>query len=1089
MGIFPVRQLLFPITLCFGSLSALPDGCSAEYDLSPAAAWKPFQKVRVHSIPDQIFDQYNKAAASTTMGLFAEINHAYVTIDNALYMWDYTATNPQLFGYEGQPNLITGVRLARPREGVFLPTITHVVVLATISEVMLLGLGTEDGDQSTSQSLSLFQTGISVSVRGKHITTIGSSAKNGRVFFAGRTDNELYELKYYRDERWFSRRVTKICQSSSYLSYFVPPVSLGSKAPVFVEQIVVDDTRDLVYTLSSDSSIRVFYMASGGALTLSLTRSAAEIYWSVAHIISPNDTLNAQIPIVSISAISSQEAAKFHLLATTATGYRIYLSATSESAWGASTSRAPMNMQAQHIKVPPPHLQPTPSTPETPCLSSNVNAPNQSLSTSRTAIRLPPGYFFCFFSSDSNQVGDSLFLSSTDPARIRRGTENGQPNRLAESAMYVRLGSRVEDIGECVPYRAPTRTPGGYGNEMAVQFDGPTPEVAILTNSGIHIWRRQRLVDRLMLLIQHGGGNQGFDEEIRHLSLLYGRPEILATALAVACGQGVEVSPDARTARVTDPEVLDVARKIFIDYGGAPAINQNAISDQAASTLDIVRPSPRHAGTAIYLSRLLRSTWKTVISRESRTPNGGYAILPNVPLARLKSVQEDLSGLQRFFRTNKSFIQGLSGPDPTSIPSGKEKELLAQGEHRALHALVTFVSDIIEGLSFILVLFDERVEEILPLLNEDSRPAFLRLTFEALFTSTKGFELAKELVKAIVQRNIAKGSNAETVAEALRRRCGSFCSAEDVVIFRAQELLKRASEAGSTTEIQRNYLNESLGLFSQVAEGLPMDYLQSAIQRFISMQFFAGAVQLALKVAQESDRAREAISWVADGRPESDMRQAKYEARQHCYDLVHTVIKAVDETEGQEASFVDGRPSVTTTRRQEAYDVINRSNDELFLTNLYDWYLSQGWTDRLLAGDTPFVGTYLERRSADDIAHADLLWKYHGSAGRFYDAACVQLQLAKSGFELGLDRRIEYLSRARANGSTYTQGANRKSKQKLLQEVSEFLDVANLQDEILQRLKNDRRLAAERRDEVLARVNGPVLSITEVRRVKIARLP
>lgn len=1033
----------------------------------------------MHNIPDQIFEQYNKAAASTSMGLFAEINHAWVAIDNALYMWDYTMPNPQLLGYEGQSSLITAVKLATPRAGVFLSTITHVVVLATISEVMLLGLGSEDGS-GTSRTLSLFQTGISVSVRGKDISAIASSSKSGRLFFAGRTENELYELKYYRDERWFFRRVAKICQSSGYLSYFVPPVSLGVKVLIFVEQIVVDDTRDLVYTLSSDSSIRAYYMAAGGGLTLALTRSAPEIYSSVAHIITPNQTLHARVKIVSISAISALEAGKFHLVATTATGYRIYLSATSEPTWASSARRAPMNMQAQHVKVPP--MQNNPSQPlhEVTEQNSSVNTPIRSLTTTRMAARYAPGYFFCFYSGVLNQTTDVLFISSPDAARLARPPEVGQASRSAESAVWLRLGSRAEDIGECAPYHPPRNAPIGFGNELAVQFDAPAPEVAVLTNTGIHILRRRRLVDGFVALVQYGGGREGLEGDIKYFIRLYGRTETLATALAVACGQGVEVSPDSRIARVSDPEVLEFARKVFIEYGGKPTINQNAIADQTVAPIDTVRPSPRHAGIALYLSRLLRSTWKAVITKESSTPVGGYSVLPSVPLPKIKSVQEDLSALQRFFQTNKSFIRGLSGPDPASRSYSKQDELALQGEHRALHSLVKFVSDIIEGLSFILVLFDERVEEIIPLLTEESKPVFLKLTFENLFTSKRGFDLAKELVKAIVNRNIAKGSNVETIAEALRRRCGSFCSSEDVVIFKAQELLKRASEAGSTTEFGRNLLNESLALFQQVADSLPMDYLDSAVKQFTSLHFFAGAIQLALKVAHESDKGNEAASWIADGRSESDPRRSKFELRKRCYDFVHEVIKAVDGTIEQEPAFVDGRPSLTATRRNEAYDVISRSSDELFLTNLYDWYLAQGWTDRLLTTDSPFLVTYLERKSTEDIAHADMLWKYYGQSGQFYDAACVQLQLAKSGFALTLDRRIEYLSRARANASTYTQGGNRKSKQKLLQEISEFLDVANLQDEVLHRLKEDARLPAERRDEVLARVDGPVLSITEV---------
>ena len=167
-----------------------------------------------------------------------------------------------------------------------------------------------------------------------------------------------------------------------------------------------------------------------------------------------------------------------------------------------------------------------------------------------------------------------------------------------------------------------------------------------------------------------------------------------------------------------------------------------------------------------------------------------------------------------------------------------------QAEHRGLHSLVQLISHTIEGISFILVLFDDRAEDVIALLNEDARNRFLELTFEQLFATSKGHETAKELVKAIVNRNIAKGSNVETVAEALRRRCGTFCSPQDVIVFKGQELLKRATEAGPNSEVGRNLLNESLMLFQQVSESLPMDYLKPSVEQYIQNQFFAGMLSL-----------------------------------------------------------------------------------------------------------------------------------------------------------------------------------------------------------------------------------------------------
>ena len=178
--------------------------------------------------------------------------------------------------------------------------------------------------------------------------------------------------------------------------------------------------------------------------------------------------------------------------------------------------------------------------------------------------------------------------------------------------------------------------------------------------------------------------------------------------------------------------------------------------------------------------------------------------------------------------------------------------------------------------------------------------------------------------------------------------------------------------------------------------------------------------------------------------------------------------------------MVDGMMTPIAKRQSEAYSVIANSQDEVFLTSLYDWYLAQGWSDRLLRIQSPFVVTYLERKSVDDIAHADLLWRYYAQYERFFEAAEVQLQLAQSAFVLPLSRRIEYLGRARANASIFTPDVGRQSRQRLLQEISELLDVANVQDDLLQRLKDDSRIAPDRKAEVLDEVDGPVMDLSSV---------
>jgi nuclear pore complex protein Nup155 len=153
---------------------------------------------------------------------------------------------------------------------------------------------------------------------------------------------------------------------------------------------------------------------------------------------------------------------------------------------------------------------------------------------------------------------------------------------------------------------------------------------------------------------------------------------------------------------------------------------------------------------------------------------------------------------------------------------------------------------------------------------------------------------------------------------------------------------------------------------------------------------------------------------------------------------------------------------------------------------LYEWYLSEGWDERLLELDSPHVINYLKRKSTEDIKHADLLWKYYARYHSYFDAAKVQLQLAKSEFDIKLPARIEYLSRAKANASTRTNGLqefgrNKQSKQEVVRDINDLLDVGSIQEDVLLRLRNDTRIKdSGKSDEVERELNGQILTLDQV---------
>lgn len=56
------------------------------------------------------------------MGLIPEINHAWITVDDKLFLWDYRS--PADFTYfEGMSDVIVSVGLAVPQPEVFLPVV------------------------------------------------------------------------------------------------------------------------------------------------------------------------------------------------------------------------------------------------------------------------------------------------------------------------------------------------------------------------------------------------------------------------------------------------------------------------------------------------------------------------------------------------------------------------------------------------------------------------------------------------------------------------------------------------------------------------------------------------------------------------------------------------------------------------------------------------------------------------------------------------------------------------------------------------------------------------------------------------------
>jgi nuclear pore complex protein Nup155 len=789
-----------------------------------------------------MLEQLNGAVANIEIGLFAELHHAWAIVDNVLYLWDYTHPNPELAGYDDLQSAISVVRLAKPKPGVFKSEVSHVILIATVKEVVILGLAATTSPAGVI-SVTLYNTDLRLPMNGPNPRCLAASSKSGRVFFGCDNTDDVYEITYQNEEKWFSSKCAKINHTAKDVIDTISPGAIWNRltgsqtTSEYTVQIEIDDTRDLLYALSSRSTLRVFHMRAGDNLRKIIEKTWSDMLGNIAHMVQGPQSrlLGGQQRIAAISTIPENESSRLALMATTVTGVRIYFSMTSGGAYFNDSTSVPSSMQVHHVKFPPP-AQNTPPSGNGGVSINAVDTQSLALNPTQIARRYSPGFYFDVVRGSN---ADTIFMGAPETAQLTKSS-SGSSSRFLEAGQWLSLGNaQVSDIGLITPPFKAFNTPEGFGNELAVQFDQPSSEIAIITNMGVHVVKRNRLVDIFSTVLRSCSTEEEFEDTIKKFARLYGRIETCACAIAVACGQALSSSDDGRlTNAATDPVAVDLARRTFIEHGGKPDVHE--VLDNSQSQIDSVRPSPRAEALVLYTSRLIRSAWKPSIIQETSAPVGGVSIKSTVPIQKLQRISQSLMNLQEFLETNKTTIPGLSGPEEMRRAGSLPEQVALQAEHRSLDAHSKLVRNAIEGIAFLMQLFEHPVHEILLSLPESERKSFKSLTYEALFTSERGKLLAKEVVKAIVSRSIADGSNVDTVADALRRRCGSFCSADDVVIFKAQEQLQKAINAGSETAAGRSLLNESLKLFEKVAGSLSPQYLEAAVNQYIGMSFFAG---------------------------------------------------------------------------------------------------------------------------------------------------------------------------------------------------------------------------------------------------------
>lgn len=1076
----------------------------------------PFERTDIIDIPDEILKEYNKVETVSNMGIFPEISRAWVTIDNKLILWNLKKTL-EFQTFEDIQHTILKIALVKPKPKTFTEAVNYLLLISTPFDIHILGVAYN----AESNDLELYNTGMVVSTHGLSVDQFISFETSGQIFFTGSGDGlHIWELQYSNSEDWLNKKCNKRCLTRSTVSSLIPGSSIiNSIADFFAEdetsnetviQLLVDNSRSILYTLSNQSVIRCYKISGTGSLDdpVIVRRSHISTFATTSKAKKSPLLSKKYLSIVNLNVVSRSENEDLFLVAITIGGCRLYLN-------GSATPHSVNALRLESVKFPPTKITQEQIENEQSNRKSFADELPTTLSyqkksalllESQSASRIiTPGIFFDVVEKQETKE-NKLFVAVPDYGILK------YHNQYVENATFLECSGKVHQIVPLSKTFNATDRPQGYANQLATQYVSGDFEVAVLTNTSLQIYRFRKPDTVFESLV----------EDFSPFVTKYGILESTSTALYVTCKFNL-----SKTIRSNAFSFFTLGIPNLVEF--KPRYSQQASTSlvsavlKSTSTKDFkfenVILSPRFYGIVTLLGRLFREVWDEKvfqISKDIKFDKSGAliksSIFENEYLEQLSIDQSKIefflssvSVLNEFFQTYGNTIACFIPPSFNNKTLDKSDEFANQAENIAINAVIRLVISIKEALSFLIVLLKEggeqlddqetglNLRDIFKYLTLDVQLALSKLTFKDLFApSDESKNLIKEILSSIINRSMSRGESIEYIAKGLQERCGSFCSANDVVGFRAIEHLRKAKEIGFKDYDGLNYhLSRAIELFEAINNEVSVERLKESIEIMTGLNDFPRAIKFALNISSALDKGNLALQYVLDGKLPNDERKKYYEKRIEIFEIVFQLLTQVDklaleanaQLENDNNGFIEDSGNFITDfikLRDFSYDVAFKYQDKLFHYEFYDWFIKQDISERLLEIDTPYVLSYLEEKSQDSLEISDLLWIYQSKKQNHYQAALISYSLALSDFTISLSQRNEYLSRAIGFCNCTTLPNQRQQIIELSTLIEEVFEASNIQYDLLVAISYDNKISDDKKDELIEQLNGKILTVSEL---------
>ncbi|KIY50546.1 nucleoporin-domain-containing protein [Fistulina hepatica ATCC 64428] len=1028
----------------FGDILTARGPASAEYNVvSEDDYTTPFLKDRLIPLPESLWQFYNAAQVETAMGLFPEIERAWLTVNNQLFLWDYNNIQ-ELSSFAEQPDVITAVAIVKPKKGLFIDNISYLLVITTHVSVILIALSSSPAPNSPGHIISLYATDLSIKTDMEMRDVVGTA--DGRIFMTGVEDGYIYELHYQESDSWFSKRIQLINHSSGGLSSLLP--KFGVPAPQDrISNIVADTKRNFIYTLTPKNVLSVYKPDGDKSITHLQTISnilqlAQEKAPGSPALIPGKFRIAALVVIDPAESRMAESRMDIHLMAVTSNGVRLYFSPRHNN-YGYSGSGGG-GLTLLHVRLPPTNLIRPDGLPNSPPVVINaleyVGVANGMVLASTEG---DTGDYIICLSPDLTRIGNLDQNISARPVTVQY-SQGAAPSRsaLVETVSVLVIKNKIYALA---PVKRETASnPAGEPapseiNELATQFSQPAQKFMFLSPMGLSLVVRRRALDHLLSVLESIYGQTELQPVLAFRDS-YGRDQTCAMLLGIACGNSFVDARSSVPAFLSEQTIT--ALQFYYDLGEHPRWDERMTYGAESQGTAVF--SGRRQGLAIYMSRLLRPFWKSKVIQTG---------------SNLNSLKESLVQNPRLFQF------------PTDIPSSRSSSNDQQAwkvEQTSVMELTALISRTIEAMSFVLLLNDYHLGDLIAQCDAETKNMLSNITFEGLITSVTGIHISRALVNVIIDQQIGQQISVDTISQVLQHRCGSFCSTEDVMLYKAKENIRRAAETKNRIE-KNNWLSESLRLFAKGAKTIEFEKLREIIGEYqaldfakgegnawwyltyLLIRFDVGAIELPLICAKAYDSDNAGLDFWLSGQTmvTSDYRGEMYVNRRRCYDLVLDSLEYF-ERKTVEAGQDTPSPEELSGVRDQAYSLAFSSDDEMFHSTLYDKLIERNMADDLLEMRPPFLEAHL-KRDPPTVQKYDLLWQFYVKSGQSLRAAEVLAALAESpNFALDLHARLEFLTLAVGNAKSHpvSDFGRQETAIAFLTDLEDKLDVAQVQIEI-----------------------------------------